>query len=673
METESKVKAKWPALWPWARIIALALFAFLSCGNASSAEPATNQLKGLDLEQLGNIEVTTASKEPEAVWKTPAAVFVLTNEDIRRSGATSIPEVLRLAPGVEVSRINSNSWAIGIRGFGSSFSKSVLVLIDGRSVYTPLFAGVYWDVQNVMLEDVDRIEIIRGPGGTIWGANAVDGVINIITKNAKETHGGLASATAGTEDRGMGSARFGAGGPRFSYRVYGTGFGRAPQYHLDHLDYDDWQMGQAGFRSDWDVNHQDSLTLQGDIYKGQVGQSTSIATYQPPEQHTYFAAQDVSGGNLLARWRRDLKQGSDLQVQAYFDRTSRFGRQLGETRDTFDIDLIHHIANLPRQDIIWGLGGRWSPSEFVQTFPTVEFVPHHKADNIYSVFAQDQIALVSKRLFLTVGTKFQHNVYTGWELQPSIRALWTPRQHQSFWAAVTRSVRTPSRVEEDLQLTGLISPEPPFFLRVADNGQVKSEILVGYEAGYRQLVSSRFYFDVSVFHNDYDDLVGFGPLTLSMENSPAPPHLLYSVPFANSVKGNTDGIEIAPDWKPTQWLQLRGSYSYLNLDLKPITGSADTGTVISDEGSSPHNQFTGGALLTLPRGFEFDNTLRYISALPAQLVKGFTTMDTRLGWRFARHLELSLVGQNLFAPRHAEFNSGILIERSAYARITWTK
>lgn len=669
------MKGNRPGLRPFVLIFLLAVvvFAFFPLRSNAAAQPASSQLKEMDLEQLGNIEVTTASKEPEEVWKTAAAIFVLTQEDIRRSGANTIPEALRFVPGVEVSRINSNSWAIGVRGFGNAFSKSVLVLIDGRSVYTPLFAGVYWDVQNVMLEDIDRIEVIRGPGGTIWGANAVDGVINIITKNAKDTRGGLASATAGNIDQGIGSARFGAGTSRFSYRIYGTGFGRAPEYHPDNLNYDDWQLGQAGFRSDWNITNQDSLTMQGDVYKGEVGQQVSIATYQPPEQRNYFAAQDVSGGNLLARWRRDLNSGSDLQVQAYYDRTSRFGRQLGDVRNTFDIDLLHHVATLPRQDIIWGLGGRWSPSEFFQTFPTVEFVPHNKADNIYSIFAQDQIALVNKRLWLTIGTKFQHNVYTGWEIQPSARLLWTPRSHQTFWAAVTRAVRTPSRIEEDLQLTGLITSDPPFFFRIADNGQVVSETVLGYEAGYRQLVNSHVYFDVSVFHNNYDDLVGFGPLTLSVENSPAPSHLLYSVPFANTVKGNTDGIEIAPDWKLNNWLRLRGSYSYLNLDLKNIPGSSDSGTVASDEGSSPHNEFSGQAFFTLPRGFEFDTSVRYLSALPAQSIKGYTTMGARLGWRFAPHFDLSLVGQDLFAPRHAEFSGGALMERSVFAKITWSR
>ena len=654
------------------RDVVLFGFLFLFSFQALAAQPSS-ELKNLNLEQLGNIEVTTASKEPEEVWETPAAIFVLTNEDIRRSGATSIPEVLRLVPGVEVSRGVSSTWAIGIRGFGSSFSKSVLVLIDGRSVYTALFAGVYWDIQNVMLEDVDRIEVIRGPGGTIWGANAVNGVINIITKDAKDTHGGLVSAAAGNIDQGIGSARYGAGNSKFSYRVYGTGAGRAPEYHLNNLNYDDWQIGRAGFRSDWNVDSQDSLTLQGDIYKGEIGQRAAIATYQPPEQRDYPAAQDVSGGNLLGRWRRDLKDGSDLQVQTYFDRTYRRGPQLAEIRDTFDVDLIHHLANLAHQDIIWGLGARWSPSEVIQTFPTVDFIPHDKADNIYSSFAQDQIALVNRRLWVTVGTKFQHNVYTGWELQPSLRLLWRPSQHQSFWTAATRAVRTPSRIEEDLQLTQLISSNPPFFIRVADDGRVESESLISYEAGYRRLVSSRFYFDVSVFHNDYDDLVGFSPFVLSVENTPPPPHLLYSLSFANTVKGNTDGIEIAPDFKLNQWVQLRGSYSYLNLDLGNVPGSSDSATLSSYEGSSPHNEFTGQAMFNLPHSFEFDATLRYMSALPAQTVKGYTTMDARLGWRFARNFDLSLVGQNLLAPRHAEFGSGVLIERAAYAKVTWSK
>lgn len=638
-------------------------------GDPASSVPLTH----LSLEQLGDVEVTTASKEPEQVWRTPAAIYVLTQEDIRRSGATSIPEVLRLVPGVEVARVNSNVWAVGIRGFGSGFSKSVLVMIDGRSVYTPLFAGVEWNVQNVLLEDVERIKVIRGPGGTIWGSNAVNGVINIITKNAKDSHGTLATTSAGIADQGAGGVRYGGNhGSNLDYRAYAMGFGRAPAYHADGDNYDDWQLGQAGFRTDSSPTGRDTLTVQGDLYKGRIGQQISIGYYSPPTQRIVDGTQYVSGGNFLGRWRHELSNTSNFQVQAYYDRTYRLGPQLGETRNTLDIDAIHRFFLTQRNEIVWGFGARWSPSDIVQTVATVDFLPHHQADNIYSAFVQDQIAIVRNKFWLTVGSKFEHNIFTGWENQPSGRLLWTPTSHRTLWAAVSRAVRTPSRIDEDLQLTGLVTPNPPIFICVCDNRKFRSETLLGYEAGYRELVTSRFYVDLAVFHNHYNDLTSYGDLSLSIVSSPAPPHFLYSVPFANGIMGSTNGAEIAPDWKATHWMELKASYSYVSLSLEDRRTHTKTDYVSSYEGASPHNEATAQALFSLPKGFEFDPTYRYVGALPAQLTRSYATLDARLGWHFARNLELSLAGQNLLQPRHAEIGS-VLTERSAYAQITWKK
>jgi len=401
------------------------VFLLAGLGNQSLAAPQENAahgepLKQLSLAELGNVEVTTTSKEPEQIWKTSAAIYVLTEEDIRRSGATSIPEVLRLVPGVEVSRITSNIWSVGIRGFGSAFSKSVLVLIDGRSVYTPLFAGVDWEMQNVMLEDVERIEVIRGPGGTIWGSNAVNGVINIITRNAKDSRGAYASTSSGTGAQNESGVRYGAEhGNKLNYRAYAMGFGRTPEFHSDGDNYDTWQLGQAGFRTDSMLTNRDTLTVQGDFYKGNVGQQVAIGSYSPPAQLIVDGTEDVSGGNLLGRWRHELSPTSDFQVQAYYDRTYRLGPQLGETRNTFDIDLLHHFVLKQRNEIIWGFGARFSPSDIIQTVPTVNFTPHHQDDNIYSAFVQDQIAIVQNKFWLTLGSKFEHNIFTGWENEPA--------------------------------------------------------------------------------------------------------------------------------------------------------------------------------------------------------------------------------------------------------------
>jgi iron complex outermembrane receptor protein len=658
--------------------IAVVLLLIMLSGSANKSwagsaqpNPGTNEsLKQLSLADLGNVEVTSASKEPEEVWRTPAAIYVLTQDDIRRSGATNIPDVLRLVPGVEVARINSNSWSVSIRGFGSAFSRSVLVLIDGRSVYTPLFAGVYWDVQNVMLEDVERIEVIRGPGGTIWGSNAVNGVINIITKNAKNTRGGYASTGVGNIDQNGSAVRYGGIGKSVDYRAYAMGFGRAPEFHPNGDNYDPWQLGQAGFRTDSELTNRDTLTVQGDLYKGNVGQEVGIGFLSPPAQRTVDGTEDVSGGNLLGRWRRQLTPTSDLQVQGYYDRTYRLGPQLGETRNTFDLDFIHHFILNRRNEIVWGMGARWSPSDIIQTVATVDFLPQHQSDNIYSTFVQDQITLLQNKLWLTVGSKFEHNIFTGWENEPSARLLWTPTSHQTFWAAATRAIRTPSRIDEDLQLTGVASTAPAVFVCICDNHQFVSETLLGYEAGYRKLVTSSFYVDIAAFHNKYNDLESYGNASISIVASPPPPSILVSLPFANGIMGSTNGGEISPDWKATPWMEMKATYSYVSLDLLDKPTHTKTSYVSAYEGSSPHNETTAQMLFNLPKGFEFDPTYRYVGALPALLVNAYHTADARVAWHFAKEFELSFTGQNIIQPRHAEYGP-VLVERSAYGQITW--
>ncbi len=664
-------------------VIVLVLLSALVMKALADSQPdqkADGPLKQLSLAQLGEVEVTTASKEPAEVWKTPAAVYVLTNEDIRRSGATSIPEALRLVPGVQVSRIDNDHWAVGIRGFADQFSKSMLVMVDGRSLYTPLFAGVYWALQDgIILEDVERIEVIRGPGGTIWGANAVTGVINIITKRAKDTHGALVSTGGGNVDQGIGGFRYGDGnGSNFDYRVYGKGFSRGAGFHSDDQGYDTWRSGQMGFRTDWDVRGNNHLTIQGDMYKGGVGETVGYGSFDPPEQIISNQAVAVSGGNLLAQWRHDLREGSDIQVQAYYDRTYALGPHYQETRNTFDLDFIHHLTLGARHNFIWGLGARLSPSQFVQTVPTLDLIPHNFANNVFSGFVQDEFVIVPNKFSLTVGSKLEHNDYTGFEFQPSIRGLWTITPRQTFWAAVTRAVRTPSRLEESFRLIDFAVASPLVYLEVDGNQQLSAERLIGYEAGYRSLITPKLYVDIAVFHNNYNDLISLGTPVVTLDAMPTPPHFTLHLPFANGLRGNTDGFEIAPDWKPSRWWQMKATYSYLNLNLESIPGVVDGGNYVSkDEGSSPHNQVTLQSRFNLPKGFEFDQTYRYVSALPAFLVGSYSTADTHFAWRATRQVEFSVVGENLFQPHHAEFggNPGPLvgIKRSVYAQITWRR
>jgi len=674
--TEKSIR--WKAFW--GGVISLLLLTSATVegrGDSTQEDQETaGRLKQVTLEELGQIEVTTASKEPVKVSRTPAAIYVITQQDIRRSGATSIPEALRLAPGVEVARVDSNTWSIGVRGFGSALSRDVLVLIDGRSVYTPLYAGVYWQVQDTVLEDVERIEVIRGPGGTIWGANAVNAVINIITKNAKDTRGVLVSTGGGSVDQGFVNLRYGGGNDKnFNYRIYAKAFTDSPEFHSDGSSFDSWRMGQTGFRADADLHNRDTFTLQGDLYNGDAGQSVGITTYSPPYITNVEQNAELAGGNLLGRWKRTLGAGSDIQLQTYYDRTNREQASFAESRDTFDIDFIHHLLLSRRQDFLWGLGVRLSSGNATEVVPTVVFTPSHLTDKLYSGFIQDEIPIIGNQFSLTIGSKFLQETYSHFELEPTARLLWTPNPRQTIWGAVTRAVRTPSRVEEDLQLTALLTPNPLAFVRVIGDRSFSTEHLLGYEVGYRSLVKPRLNLDIAAFYNNYDNLLSIEPGTPFSETPPAPTHVVVPFFFGNGLSGNTAGFEIAPDWTPTSRWRLRGSYSYLYIDLSTRAGSQDTTTVTSTEGSSPHHQVTIQSSLDLPKRLEFDQTLRYVSDLPAQQVRAYTTADVRFSWHATRSLDLSVVGQNLLQPQHAEFGGdpgGLVdIRRTVYAKITW--
>ena len=652
----------------------LLLLAGLTKGDQPS-QGSEGQLKGLSLEQLGNIEVTTASKEPVKVSRTPAAIYVITEEDIRRSGATSLPEALRLAPGVEVAQIDSVKWSIGIRGFGSRLSRAVLVVVDGRTVYSPLYAGVYWEVQDTLMEDVDRIEIIRGPGATIWGPNAVNGVINIITKNSKDTHGDLISAGGGNEQRFLNLRHGGGNGTNFNYRVYGKAFTRGPEFHPDHQNFDDWQMGQGGFRMDWDLQGGDTATLQGDLYKGAIGESISVATEPTVRPASVQQDGQVSGGNLLGRWSHVLKDGSDLQLQTYYDRTSRHEANLAEIRDTFDIDFLHHKTLARRHELLWGAGVRFSAGRIPPVVSTIVFTPENRTDKLYSAFVQDEIQLFGegKGLWLTIGSKFLRTDFSSFDAEPSLRLLWTPSSHQTWWTSVTRAIRTASDVEETLTASGLASANPLTIIRLEPNRKFVPETMLGYEAGFRRLLASKLYVDIAAFHNRYDNLESVESALPLFQTSP--PQVVIPLYLGNGLHGSTSGFEIAPDWRPLTWWRLDGSYAYLQMDLKPKLGSMDTSTARATEGTSPHHQVVAQSALELPRSFEFSQTYRYVSDLPAQLVASYGTADVRLSWHHIRHFEFSLVGQNLLQPHHPEYGGDpttlVGIKRNVYGAITW--
>ena len=650
-------------------ILALLFLAFSTAGWAqdSKNQNATrSDLKQLSLEELMNIEIISVAKKEQRWFDTPAAIFVITQEDIRRSGVTNIPEALRLAPGVTVSRIDGNSWAIGIRGFGSGFSRSLLVLIDGRSVYTPLFAGVYWDVQDTLLEDIDRIEIIRGPGGTIWGANAINGVVNIITKSATETQGLLATAGGGSEEKGFGSLRYGGKiGQDFGYRVYGKGFRRDPQFTPHLSDVDDWQMGQGGFRTDWNLGERDNLTVQGDIYKGYSGMRDLVSSFSAPFSRTVEEDTDLSGMNLLGRWSRTLSETSNLALQIYYDRTFRREPRFQERRNTVDFDFQHRFKVTERQELIWGLGYRFTKGD-TDSVPTLVVSPQNRADNVFSAYLQDEFVLV-ENLRLTVGSKFEHNDYTGFEFQPSGRLLWTPAARHVLWASVSRAVRTPSRVDRDVAASSAPNPALPFFGRLLGNEDFASEKLLAYELGYRNQAADRLFVDLAGFYNRYDDLFSVEAETPFLE----PGRLILPFRFDNKITARVYGGELAADWRWLDWWRWRLAYSYLQINLTRKRRSNDTITVPGTEGGSPHNQVSLTSFVNLPGNIEIDGVFRYVDNLRGQMVGRYFNLDLRLGWHAAKNVELSLVGQNLLQGHHAEWGGGTEIQRGVYTKVTW--
>ena len=666
---------------PCFRLVLLSL-AVSPCLLAAATQPSdqAQQLKSLTLEQLGKIEVTTESKEPTEVWSTPSAIYVLTAEDIRRSGVTSVPDALRLVPGVNVFRVNgSRNWAVGIRGLADQFSRYVLVLIDGRSVYTPLFGGVLWTINNVMLEDIERIEVIRGPGGTIWGADAVNGVINIITKHAEDTKGTLISAGGGNVDENTEDLRYGSERNHWTWRAGAFGFVRGPEYHIQNQPNYDWSRdGQAGFRLDHNSGPNE-FTFQGDAYWGKFGDAQSLSAYQPADSFISYKSTNVSGGNLRTRWRRQFTNKSDVYLQAYWSHDHRIGSNFGEERDTYDVDFLHRFPATAHQQFTWGAGIRISPSTTKHTVPTDGFDPAARTESVYSGFLQEELRLVPGKLSIIAGSKLEHNSYTGFEYQPNARLLITPTEKFSAWASIARAVRIPDRVNEDIHNDIYVPSPGVIFLRLTGNHNLVSERLIAYEGGFRTLITPRLYLSASGFYNAYRNIIAFGPLKVA-GGAPVPPFppatRLFTVQYINGIHGSTHGAEVGPDFQAASFWRIRPGFSYLNVDLSNEPGLTSTLTLNSLRGSSPTYQAFIQSEINLPRHFEFDQSFRYVDSLPAQKVRAYTTADARIGWNPSKIFSVSVTGQNLFQPHHAEIGIDpaptVYIKRGVYAKLVWS-
>ena len=616
------------------------------------------QLRRTSVAPALEMEVTTVTRQESTVGRSPAAVFVITPEMIRRSGAQTIPDVLRMAPGLIVAQRDANKWAISSRGFNQVFAKTLLIQIDGRTVYTPVFEGTFWDVQDVVLEDIERIEVIRGPGATLWGANAVNGIINIITKSAKDTTGIYAKAGGGTEEDGFSTVRVGGCQGDLAYRGYFKWFERDRAVPVGPVAHDDWRQRRGGFRTDWTPSCRDTLTLQGDVYAGTSGMT--FLGFVPLDD-------TVEGHNVLSRWKRTIDDQRDLSLQVYYDATDRQDDIITQHVEVFDVDFQARFPWRSRHNVIWGLQFRrakdFLPSPLTSA---IRFSPTGDVNNLYSGFIQDEVTLREDLLYLTLGTKLEKNDFTGFEVQPNVRLLWLPSDRQVVWGSIARAVRTPSRFSEDASLLAVSRAGPS---RFGPSPRFKAEELIAYELGYRAQPVEQFAWDLSLFYNVYQNLEFWegtgikGPLTL--------------FELDNDARAHGYGLELSGEYRVTKHWKLRAWYAFLRLVLQePITLAPRSERI---EGSSPHHQAFLMSSWDLARDLEFDLLARYVDELPSQVVPSYLSLDLRLGWRPGRNVEFSVVGKNLLDSSHLEFGSlggsipGPLAEipRGVYGYVKW--
>jgi iron complex outermembrane receptor protein len=660
---------------------ALALFclaALLAPGAQAQTPDKPKDLTEMSLEDLLNVQVTSVSKKEQKLSSVAAAVYVITQEDIRRSGATNLPDVLRMAPGVQVAQINASTWAISIRGFNARYSSNVLVLIDGRTVYSSSFSGVFWDQQDVLLENIERIEVIRGPGGTIWGSNAVNGVINIITKSSKATKGGLINVGGGSEDQASESARYGGEiGKSGSYRIFGKYSRRADLPFSDGRNgADGWSQLHIGFRSDWDLSTRDSLTVSGDLFHTWESEAVKTSLLPGIPVQTFPQSFYVSGGDVLGRWKRTFSGGSETSLQTYYNQYQRTEFGIVETDKTFDIDFADHLTTHGRNDWVWGLGYRraaigLSPGG-LETFN-----PPSRAEDLFTAFVQDEIRL-SRSVSLTVGSKFEHNRFTGFEYEPSARIAWTVNEHSAIWMAVSRAIREPTRL--DTELTAQLASFPVAsnvveVVTLRGNPKINEEKVVSWEAGYRAQINKTLSLDVAGFLSFYHSLITFEPQPTITTITPSGVRIEVPLLYENKGHARTYGGEVSMTWEPTRRWKIISGYSYLSMETG-LDPSSQATLTLHTAGDNPRHMFQVRSLLNLSKNFDFDTSLYYTAKLSVGSVPSHTRVDVRLAWRPREKIEFSLVGQNLLGQRSLEFADANLFReteplRSVFGKITW--
>lgn len=656
------------------------LIPLLIFAQVPTREAPPTDLANMNIEDLMKVEVTSVSKTRQTLSQTAAAVFVITQDDIQRSGATNIPDLLRMVPGMDVAQINSHAWGIATRGFNERFANELLVLVDGRPVYLPTFGGVFWDTLDIPLEDIERIEVIRGPGGSVWGANAVNGIINIITKRASDTQGVMVVAGAGDVHSSFGTLQYGGKFRKsLDYRAF------MKYFNENALDGpsgtyigDGWHSLRGGFRADAALTPRDNLTVQGDLYTNREG---SLTFYLPsitsPAVADTYQLSDQSGGFLQTIWNHSLSDRSHTQLMISYDHYANRD-MLGESRGTLDVDFQHNF-NLDRHKLIWGFDYRYSSMDTRGSL-AVSLVPASRENNLYSGFVQDEIAVRPDRLYLTIGTKLEGHYYSGFFAMPSVRLAWTPNSRNTLWAAFSRAERTPSDLDHSLRVNlGALpgSTQPPTVIASFGNPSLKNEGLLAYEAGYRASLTKRLSLDLAAYYNAYDHQQTLEPSTPFFEESPAPPHIVFPLVYQNLMHGETHGLEVFADWRLTSRWILSPGYAFERIHMHVEPSSQDTGAVGTAEGSSPVHSAQLRSHYQFPHGLSWDVSAFFNDRLADLAVPSYTRLDTQMTWQWKERLTLSAVGQNLAQDKHLEFvdvtavERSSLAQRSGYAKLTW--
>ena len=662
--------------------LAIALILVSAGVRPLPAQEANYDLAALSLEELMEIEVTLASRRPQKVSESAAAIAVVTRDELQRAGVRTLPDALRLVPGMQVGQIDANKWMVTARGFAGLFSNKLLVLMDGRSVYTPLFSGVFWESQDVLIEDLDRIEVLRGPGGTLWGANAVNGIINIVTRDAVESRGTYVEAGGGRE-RGYAVARHGFAIGRGHARVFVKGFRRGRSAAVTAAPArDDWDMIRGGFRADFELDARDRITLLGSVQRSTLGQSLTYVAHEPPPlAQLYYFDTPTAGGDILVRGRRRWRAETETEVQLYYDVYDREEAILQGRIHNADLDVKQQLR-WGRHRLVLGSGYRRTWDDIDSTF-TAWVTSPSRTTHLFSGFAHDDIDLVAERLRVSIGAKVEHNSFTGFEVQPNARLWYSPNPQHDLWLAVSRPLRTPARGDHDLQaiLTSFETDSLPVLVQVDNNRRFRAEKMVAVDGGYRFAVGPAWFADVSAFYNRYDDLLTQEPGLWYAAGEESARYFILPLRLANLARARAVGAEVAVDWTGLSWSQVRAVYSYLNLDVELDAGSLDTVTG-SHETSSPHHQLALRSLSDVGP-WSVAVTGRWVSALEdlgdGTGIDAYGTIDARLARSFGHGFEISLAGRNLLEAEHREAYSATVgsaptaVQREAYLAVTWRR